>query len=391
MHHNIIHVRNIPKVLYIANNIPLPTQKSNRIVLDIAENLSPQCDISFVFPAAIVFPPFSLMKKYRSLNRLKPWTDGKFTIVPVRYLRLPGKRLSYLPIDAINPSKYVDENALPELCHAHYIMPDGYIAYKIKQKYGIPYVASVRSGDMNHVRKLNNTSIVLRKFITVLKNADKIIVHNRPQQEFVKKFGVESVMIPHGIDEQILSASLHKDDSSVIVSVVAELIQRKNIDWVIKAVKTYTGQKRIQLQIIGDGTLRNELQRLAGDADNILFLGKLSHEKVISILSKSHIFALPSINETFGLVYLEAAAQRNAVICHQNEGVDGLFEPGKEMLFCQGYNEYRDAFFELIHDQSKQLQIANAGYQKVLDYTWKNVSDKYLFEYTIVRYKIRHC
>ena len=386
MHHNIIHVSNIPKVLYIANNIPLPTQKSNRIVLDIAENLSAQCDISFVFPAAIVFPPFSLMKKYRSLNRLKPWADGKFTVVPVRYLRLPGKRLSYLLIDFINPSKFVNENALPDLCHAHYIMPDGYIANKIKQKYGIPYVVSVRSGDMNHVRKLNNKSIVLRKFITVLRNADKIIVHNRPQQEFVKKFGFESVMIPHGIDEKILSLDVQKDDSSIFVSVVAELIQRKNIDWVIRAVKAYTGQKNVQLQIIGDGPLRNELQRLTGDADNIHFLGKLSHEKVISTLGKSHIFALPSVNETFGLVYLEAAAQRNTVICHQNEGVDGLFESGKEMLFCSGYNEFREVFYELIHDRSKQLQIANAGCQKVLNYSWDKISNTYLSLYQNIQH-----
>ena len=378
----------MPQVLYIANNIPIPKQFNNRIVLEIAEKLSLQCDISFVFPAAMVIPPFSLMKKYRPLNRLKPWTDGELTIVPARYLRLPGKRLSYLLIGCINPGKFVNENALPDLCHAHYIMPDGYIAYKIKQKYGTPYVVSVRSGDMNHIRELNNKNAAFRKFITVLKNADKIIVHNQPQQEFVKQLGFESVVIPHGIDEHILNDHTQKDNLCVKISVVAKFFKRKNIDWIIRAVKSYAGPKEIQLQIIGDGNVQNELQQLADGAGNIHFLGKLSREEVLSILEKSHIFALPSINETFGLVYLEAAAQKNAIICHRGEGVDGLFDDRKEVLFCRNYEEFETLLACLIDHAEERERMAEACFQKVRDnYTWKMVVDRYMKIYNEVTIK----
>ena len=139
------------KILYIAGNIPLPTLKSNRIVLTIAEKLSKFCDISFVFPAAIVFPPFSFIKKYKHIVNMKSWTDGIFTVKPVSYLRLPGKRLSYLLINTVCTERYVEKNALPDLCNAHFIMPDGYIACKIKKKYGVPYVVSVRSSDIRHL------------------------------------------------------------------------------------------------------------------------------------------------------------------------------------------------------------------------------------------------
>jgi len=366
------------KILYIANNIPLPKLKNNRIILTIAEKLSQFCEISFVFPAAVVFPPFSFMKKYRSLTNLKTWTDGFFTIKPVRYLRLPGKKLSYLLIDTIRPERYVDKNALPDLCHAHFIMPDGYIACKIKKKYGVPYIVSVRSGDIRHLKTLGHKSPVYHKFTEVLKNADKIIVHNRPQQEFVAQLGFDSVIIPHGIESSVLNHSVRKTDSPIIISVVAELIRRKKIDWVIRAIKEYTGELPVQLMIAGDGVCRIELQQLAANVSNIHFLGKITHEEVMNLLEKSHIFALPSVNETFGLVYLEAAAKRNAVICQRGEGVDGLFEDGREMMFCNGYDEFRIILNRLIDDPEEAKILANNGYAKVKNYVWEQVQARYM-------------
>jgi glycosyltransferase involved in cell wall biosynthesis len=370
------------KVLYIANNIPLPKLKNNRIVLTIAEKLSQFCDISFVFPAAIVFPPFSFLKKYRTLTNLKPWTDGSFTIKPVRYLRLPGKKLSYLLIDMIRPERFADKNAIPDLCHAHYIMPDGYIACKIKQKFGVPYVVSVRASDMQHLQSLGHKSIVCGNFLKVLKNADKIIVHNRPQQELIARMGFDSVIVPHGIESGSLNMTAEKPDNRVIISVVSLLIRRKNLDWVIRAVKEYTGQQSVQLMIAGDGVCREELQQLTNDVSNIRLLGNINHEEVMNLLEKSHIFALPSVNETFGLVYLEAAAKRNAVICHCGEGVDGIFDDETEMMFCNGYDDFRNNLNRLIDNPEVMKILANNGYKKMKELTWEHVQSRYMEIYT---------
>ena len=366
------------RVLYIASNIPLPKLKSNRIVLTIAEKMSQLCEISVIFPAPIVFPPFSFMKKYKPLTNLKTWTDGVFAIKPVRYLRLPGKKLSFLFMDLIRPERYINKNTLPDLCHAHFIMPDGYIACKVKEKYDVPYVVSVRAGDIRHLKTLGCKSSVYKKFIKVLKNADKIVVHNRPQQEFVAQLGFDSVIIPHGIESSVLNNSVRKPDSPIIISVVAELIRRKNIDWVIRAVKEYTGKQPVQLMIAGDGVCRDELQQLAGNASNIHFLGKINHAEVMNLLEKSHVFALPSVNETFGLAYLEAAAKRNAVICHRDEGVDGLFENGTEMMFCNGYDAFRTILNRLIDNPEEIKMLANNGYAKVKNYTWELIQAKYV-------------
>ena len=371
------------KVLYIANNIPSPAKNNNRIVMTIAEKLSQFCDISFFFPAAIVFPPFSFMKKYKPLVNMKTWIDGRFTVKPAHYLRLPGKKLSYLLMDAIRYERYVDKNALPDLCHAHYIMPDGYIAWKIKKKYGIPYLVSVRAGDLLQLNALNNKGFVYQKFITVLKNADNIIVHNRPQQKCIAQMGFNSVIIPHGIESSVLNNIGRKTEHHVIISVVAILLRLKNTDWVIRAVKEYTGIKPVQLIIAGDGVCREELQQMADNASNIHFMGFVTHEEVMELLEKSHIFVMPSSPETFGLAYLEAAAKRNAIICHKGEGVDGLFEDGKEMMFCNGYDEFKTMLNNLIENPEEAEMMANNGYAKVQKYTWEHIQSRYMDIYRV--------
>jgi glycosyltransferase involved in cell wall biosynthesis len=369
------------KVLYISSLVPHPKLILTRVVLTIAEKLSEFCDISFVHPTAMVFPPFSLMKRYKPFVNLKPWTVGSFTINPVRYLRLPGKKLSYLLMDTIRSERYVDKNALPDLCHAHYIMPDGYIACKIKKKFGVPYVVSVRIGDMQYIREINSKGSVFQKFQTVLKNADSIVVHNRPQQEFVAQFGFDSVIVPHGIESGALNISAQKTDDPIIISVVALLARRKNVDWVIRAVREYTGSQNIQLMIAGNRFCEDELKLLAGNTPNIHFMGFLTHEDVMELLEKSHIFALPSFDETFGLAYLEAAAKRNAVICHRGEGVDGLFEDGKEMMFCAGYDDFKTILYKLIENQEEVKILAENGYARLKNYTWEHVKSRYIEVY----------
>jgi glycosyltransferase involved in cell wall biosynthesis len=51
-------------------------------------------------------------------------------------------------------------------------------------------------------------------------------------------------------------------------------------------------------------------------------------EKLLNNYRNSDIFIMPSYNETFGLVYIEAMSQGLPIIYTQNEGVDGYFKEG---------------------------------------------------------------
>jgi glycosyltransferase involved in cell wall biosynthesis len=56
----------------------------------------------------------------------------------------------------------------------------------------------------------------------------------------------------------------------------------------------------------------------------VTFTGRLTREQTFKRLNESGIFIMTSYPETLGLVYLEAMAAGNIVICSKGWGVDGL-------------------------------------------------------------------
>ena len=55
-------------------------------------------------------------------------------------------------------------------------------------------------------------------------------------------------------------------------------------------------------------------------------------------LGQSDVFVLPSVNETFGMVYLEAMSQGCIPIGTSGEGIDGIIENGKNGYLCDRNN-----------------------------------------------------
>lgn len=373
-----------PKILFIASNIPTPRRSSNRVIITIAGKLSRYFNIQILHPAERVPFPLSIFGKYKTIAKTKSWKDGQINIFSLKYLRLPGIGFSFLllPFYKRKIERFCEINGIPELTHAHFILPDGYLALLIKKVYDIPYILSVRNSDLKYMDILDSDSRIFKQYLTVLKDADKIIVHNRYQYDKLKVYGFESRIIAHGIEKELFFNNQGKNGEEIIISSIGQLIPQKNIDWVINGIKEYRGDKKIKLFVAGDGMLRKELELSATGLDAV-FLGTISHKEIINILGESSIFALPSINETFGLVYLEATALKNAVIASKNTGIWGHFEDNKEMLFCDSYESFRDKLHLLIDNDKIRSEIAESGFNKTKNnFTWDKIIDIYKDIYT---------
>jgi N-acetyl-alpha-D-glucosaminyl L-malate synthase BshA len=103
----------------------------------------------------------------------------------------------------------------------------------------------------------------------------------------------------------------------------------KRVDDVVRAFSGIRSKIPSRLVFIGDGPERAAVTELAGSLgvlEDIVFLGKL--ESVAELLSCADLFLLPSEQESFGLVALEALASGVPVIGTGGSGLAEVVDHG---------------------------------------------------------------
>lgn len=373
------------RVLFVSKNIPVPGRAGNPIILELAQKLRDNynLEIDILFPKEWVPWGVHFLEKYRHLWKLKPWINRNSTIFPLSYFRLPvnGQAFGLLDISKVSLPKEL-RNKSYDLIHAHYLLPDAFISHKLSEKSKAPVVSSIRASDQNLLQKVNHQCSTWRLANKALKNSNKILVFNEPMKKFIhSSFGYETHLIPHGIDSSLLMMEQKQEQRDIDVVVVASALKLKRIDWVIKAFKDKASPK-MNLLIIGGGPELESLEKLAEGNKNIRFTGKISRSMVLKYLSRCKIFALPSKRETFGMVYLEAAAKRNAIIATDNTGVKGVFKSGEEAIFINTYEQFSDALGKILFDPDKQMFLSKNAYSRATRMTWEKITKEYFSIYS---------
>jgi N-acetyl-alpha-D-glucosaminyl L-malate synthase BshA len=103
----------------------------------------------------------------------------------------------------------------------------------------------------------------------------------------------------------------------------------KRVDDLIRVFARIRKKVHATLVLIGDGPERELAEHLAdelGIHDQVLFLGKL--ESVAELLACADLFLLPSEQESFGLVALEAQASGVPVVGTEGTGLEEVIEDG---------------------------------------------------------------
>lgn len=227
-----------------------------------------------------------------------------------------------------NPSTFQPFNSSTDydLIIAH--MPSG-ILYA--DKLNLPFVAGVHNSDLEVLTKPLYKFYFKKRLEKALYNAKAIACRSYVIKDKLLKlypdFENKTFVCPSGIDEKIITSphpSLKLGDGANLKIVTcANLIKRKNVDKVIKACKNL---KDFELTVIGDGKKKKNLEKLD---KNVIFTGWLPKERVLEKMRESNIFILPSINETFGMVYLEAMASGCITVCTKKDGISGIIKDGK--------------------------------------------------------------
>lgn len=138
---------------------------------------------------------------------------------------------------------------------------------------------------------------------------------------------------------------------------VGKLIKRKNVDLILRAMAALPGRHSLQLTVLGGGKELPRLQALAeqlGISPQVVFLPAVPHAQVFAHMAQADIFVMPSVNETLGLVYLEAMAMGCLTIGTKGEGIDGILTDGVNGFLteptAQALTETLERIFALSQD-----------------------------------------
>jgi glycosyltransferase involved in cell wall biosynthesis len=104
---------------------------------------------------------------------------------------------------------------------------------------------------------------------------------------------------------------------------VGHLVARKRHAVVLHALAELRGRLELDYLVIGDGPGRRPLERLTAElglAGRVRFAGQLENERARSEAASCHLFAMPSVEEPFGVAFVEAMAAGLPAIGAKGEG-----------------------------------------------------------------------
>ena len=324
---------------------------------------------------------------------------------------LKGKKFVFLPKDYENPpfienTKYIiapfkkgmEKNIFftliwffqiffnliiknPNFIHIGKIRPITYFfqIFKIFKKKIIIYFHGL---DYYEIRK---KSFLKRKIVYyAIKKADLITCANKYVLKLIKKDNKlkRSYILYPGIDisyfENIKNKFEEKKGKEFIILTVANLVKRKNIDNVLRALNLLKGKYDFKYYIIGKGEEEENLKKLVKDLNlskNVYFLGELGEEK-FKYYKICDIFIMPSrfleeesSFEGFGIVFLEASFFKKFLIGAKTGGIPEAIIDGETGILVKEPENYFE-IYEIIKDYFenplKYKEMREKAYERVI-------------------------
>lgn len=298
--------------------------------------------------------------------------------------------------------KYIDINSV-DLIHAGLFCTDGAVAYELSKKYDTPYIVAVRNTDVNFYYK--NFWWKRKYFHTVLNNSRKIIfISHQYKQNFLKLLqnkGIDgldtkSVVIPNGLNSFFFEnriSEIKKLHSPVRIVFAGAFNKGKNIVEIINALSILVKKGYlIDLSLIGKGlqfrkedkTYLETIYSLAKNKPWIKIQDSLPKAELLSSFREHDIFIMPSVPETFGIVYLEALSQGLPIIFAQGQGFDGYYNH-KNIGFSVDANDVSDIASKTEHIINNYDNISKNVYDLNLseDFSWEKLAEKYYVIYKL--------
>ena len=221
----------------------------------------------------------------------------------------------------------LDSGPRPDLIVGHKLTVEGIAVARCAKRLDIPYAITVQGN--TDCKIVASRPDLRRCFGAILRGAAAVFCFAPWAWTRLGRTldlgGREAIMLPCPTDVDTAIAPRTGDGSLVSVFHLHNW-RGKNLRRLAGAARQLPDGHR--LAIIGGGSEAHRLaaRRAVGTAPDIVFEGPLDHSTLSARLNRATGFALPSLRESFGLVFVEALFAGLPIVYPADTAVDGWFD-----------------------------------------------------------------
>lgn len=268
--------------------------------------------------------------------------------------------------------------------------------YRIAGRTGRPHIAAIKgviADELLYERGPARATMSLQARWEAyhVHHADRVIATSRYSAErlvALYKLKSEPAIIPELIDlsawrERFARQRIAPDASRFVVLCVCRLYRRKRVDLLLRAAAQLRARiPQLEVRIAGDGPEQKTLNRLAATlrlSGTVRWLGSLNADQLAREYSRSDVFCLPSVQEGFGIVLLEAMAAEKPVIAVRAAAMPEVAPHGL-LVAPEDYEALARGIESIYHQPDLRRTIAAAGSAAVEKFDAPRVAGQFLAE-----------
>ena len=322
---------------------------------------------------------------YCNDNMNRKWNSDKDRIlnshfVSSKTIRIKKKFDDHFITFPVGVSKKLRELS-PDIVVAMEYSPAILMAMRYCRKNKIKYI-SWSDGTINSEKNIGRLQKFSRKYI--VKRADAFIGSSNATIENQVSMGADRSkchlsLLTVDLDKYIFRGEKNYTNSLICVG---SLIERKGVDLLIDALALT--KTNVVVECVGDGPEKDALIAKAselGVSDRINFCGFLDGDTLNEKYSQAGAFILPTREDCFGLVLIEAMCAKLPIIASKySDGAFETVENGRNGYIVDPYDakklaEVIDAVFS---DKEKMTSMGDESFKLIDKFYFENVAKGYI-------------
>jgi glycosyltransferase involved in cell wall biosynthesis len=321
------------------------------------------------------------------------WPGRRYVLKALSLLPVPSWQCLTLPCNPIAIQMWQDAGRVREpydLVHATafpYAWPIA-CARRLARRLQVPLAITpfLHTGDPTDARDRNRRAYTRPALMSLLHEAQVVFVQTQCEKQVLLKLGLPAerlFLVGMGVDPEECSGGDRRRarqewriaEQDVVIGHLANLSWEKGTVDLLQAGEQLWRRGFKATMVLAGAAMSNfhRFWKSFPARGPVRCLGVLNESQKRDFYAGIDIFALPSRSDSFGLVLLEAWANRLANVAYRAGGIAEVIQHQRDGLLapCGDVSSLADALAVLIRDTSARARLGLAGYQRIPgEFSW---------------------